>query len=1014
MKHHLLSFFLFLSILSSFAARKDIPLLHNWKFVQEDIAKASAATYDDSQWRSVTIPHDWAFEVGPMRSGAQGGPGGYYTGGIGWYRKEFEVQNEWLDKSVSINFDGVYMNSEVWINGHYLGKRPYGYTPFCYELSKYLKKGKNTLAVKVDNSLEPSARWYHPCGIYSHVRLIVKEKLSIARHGVFVHTSINKSIATAIIETRFDKLAPTNADKSKLELKSFLYTSDEKKVGEAIGIIRNSEETVKQEISLKNPQLWDVDNPSMYKIVSQLYSGGKLIDEEVTPFGFRDIAWKPSTGFWINGKNTKLLGVCEHWEAGPFGGAWTKEWMSWKLKLLKSMGTNAIRTAHNTCPPFFYDLCDSLGILVMDEFFDGWHRKAKQDYGKQAFKQWWKKDLKEIIFRNRNHPCIIIYSVGNETRGNEINWKKEVALLDNTRLVTSGSSYTGNMSVVGMNGHSEYESFFKKGQPSPSKAFVSTEAPHTWQTRGYYRTKTWYRDGFKPHASFKIPDLTTEELFHYEWAHPSKFQNGKQHYNSSYDNGTVRINARQAWEKMRDIPWLSGQFRWTGFDYWGEASYVHGGWPFRLFMGGALDVAGFKKDLYYFYQSQWTEKPMVHLLPQWTHPKLKKGTKIPVWAYSNCDEVELFLNGKSLGKDKPKTNWKEMQCEWLVPWTEGTLKAVGYSKGKKVVETSLSSAKQPAKVRLTVDDMFTEKGIAIITAATTDKDNNIYPYGENKVYYHFDENIRLRSLENGSPVDSNDNVSFNHRAAFMGLTRAFIEYEGDEKKTTLTAGSILGEKQLLTSKLVAIDVKSINLVGQPVSKSFDIYYTLDGSTPSKKSKKYEGTFEVSLGTTVKALVLEKGKEILMMEERFDKGLGLCWEEGRNEGSALFSNTASEAENATIVGANKTIEGEKFYGKGFVDFAGKEGSIKWYQENDGTAKTVNMSIRYAHNDSNGTRPMKVIVNNKEIQTLNFKPTGSWNKQWSKVSFKAKIVEGANYIELKTTGKSGPNIDHLDIQ
>ncbi|GAF01633.1 glycoside hydrolase family 2 TIM barrel-domain containing protein [Saccharicrinis fermentans] len=306
--------------------------------------------------------------------------------------------------------------------------------------------------------------------------------------------------------------------------------------------------------------------------------------------------------------------------------------MKWKLSLLKEMGVNAIRTAHNPAPPMFYDLCDEMGFLVMDEIFDGWMRKAKMDYGAQAFNDWWERDMTEWLERNRNHPSIIIYSLGNETKG-EI--AKELVAkchqLDPSRLVTSGHSASEYMDVFGVNGGSEKQGFYQKERPL--KPFVATEAPHTWQTRGYYRTKTWFRDGYpnKGQQPFALPDLTQEEVFSYEWAPRDQWVNRKQHFNSSYDNAMVRISARKNWELMRDLPWYSGHFRWTGFDYYGEASYVHGGWPFRLFMGGALDVAGFEKDLFYFYQSQWTKKPMVHILPHWTHPTLDKGTEIPVW-----------------------------------------------------------------------------------------------------------------------------------------------------------------------------------------------------------------------------------------------------------------------------------------------------------------------------------------------------------------------------------------------
>ncbi|MDW7695773.1 DUF4982 domain-containing protein [Flammeovirgaceae bacterium SG7u.111] len=982
----------------------------NWQFILEDDPHFSSSDFDDSAWRKLSIPHDWAHEKGVVRNGAQGANGGYFEGGIGWYRTSINVPKDWESKHVQIEFDGVYMNSEVWINGHHLGKRPYGYISFRYNLSEYLKPGKNSIAVRVDNSKEPSARWYHPCGIYAPARLIVTDKQYIAPNGI----SITSPLASA--EKASLKIKTELLNTTKKKVKAVLETSITDGSGNLLKHDRtplkwteNAELNAVKEFTLKQVNLWSPDSPYLYKITSSLWVNNKLVDEVVTNYGIRKIEWKNETGFWLNGKNTKLLGVCEHYEGGPVGGAWTKPLLRWKLELLKKMGVNAIRTAHNPYPPMFYDLCDEMGLLVMDEIFDGWKRKAREDYGAQAFSSWWEADLTEWMKRNRNHPSIVIYSLGNETRG-EIGEKLVAKCheIDSTRLVTSGHSASQYMDVFGVNGGSEKQGFYTKKRPD--KPFVATEAPHTWQTRGYYRTQTWFRDGYpnKNQQPFELPDLTEKEIFHYEWASQDTWVNGKQHFNSSYDNGMVRISARKNWELMRDLPWYSGHFRWTGFDYYGEAGYVHGGWPFRLFMGGAIDVAGFEKDLFYFYQSQWTEKPMVHILPHWTHPLMEAGIEIPVWVYSNCDEVELFLNGKSLGKNKPGTKWDEMQCEWMVPYEEGTLLAIGYKNGKEVERSSHTTSGKPAKLKLSLENAKENTGLKIVTIAITDSLGVLYPYGENKVYFHLAGSAKLLALENGDPVDTTRNIGVDTKKAFMGLTRAFYQHDNADEPCTLFAGAILGEKQLLTSNRVSIDIQSISLNGKSSPETYKVFYTTNGSQPTENSDLYKEPFSVQLGTLVKAIVVRNGKVILTMEERFDKDLGLSWEKpirktekhvsGMRAVDADFSGASAQA--------NKDIK--------YLDFKGKEGKVTWYQENDGSAGQFTLKISYASNDKKSLRPMDLVINDRKVATLTFEPSGSWSSNWKQVVTVQALVAGANHIELRTTGQSGPNLQLLLVE
>ena len=979
-----LALLLFPALLKAAPLRQNIDFSENWSFKLGDSPKAKSSDFDSSSWKVLKVPHDWAHQNGISKDGAQTDKGGYYSGGIGWYRKTFTAPPLTKDQELHLNFDGVYMNSEVFLNGTSLGTFPYGYLSFSHELTPHLRAGKNIIAVRVDNSKEPSARWYHPCGIYAPVTLQV--------------------LPTARISDVFVTTPKVTAESATISVKATIPPNT--RITHQILAPDNTPLTDTLQVS--NPQLWSPETPSLYTLVTRLHQDDKVIDEVTTRIGIRTIKWDPATGFHLNGKVTKLLGVCEHWEGGPVGGAWTPGLMRWKLQLLKNMGCNSIRTSHNPFPPFFYDLCDELGILVMDEIFDGWIKKAPQDYGARFFKEHWKKDLTSWIIRDRNHPSIIIYSVGNETRGpiaSEL--VKTIHELDPTRPVTSGHSGSEHMDVYGVNGSSEKQNFYTKYPRPKNKAFIATEAPHTWQVRGYYRTRSWFRDGFpnKRQDPFPLPDLTEKEIFTYDWTSPAGRKNRKQIFNSSYDNAMVRITARKNWEILRDTPWYAGHFRWTGFDYPGEAGYVHGGWPFRAFMGGPLDLAGLKKDLYYFYQSQWTTEPMVHLLPHWTHPKMESGTGIPVWAYSNADEVELFLNGKSLGIDRPGTKAEEMQCSWLVPWQPGTLLAIARTGDKEVSRASHTTAGQPTALRLTKD--LTRKN-PIITTTLVDKNDIPTPYADNRIHYHLEGNLQHLVHENGNPVDTENGVTSSSCRAFMGLTRAFFTCDDPHKFSSLTAAAILGSRNGVTGDpLVSIDCKTIitgALFGQKPHQNLTIHYTIDGSTPTTKSPLYKLPFSVSLPTTVKALILSKGKTLFSIEEQFGKDQGLYWSDGTE---APIKDHFLQAESAKLSkGAKKK--------KTFVDLPNKGASLTFPLGNNGIAGKVNLHIDYAQKDPTGQRKLLLKMNGKTIRVLKFSNTGSWSKDWKRLSTTIYLQAGANELTLVAQDRGGPTIDRILIK
>ncbi len=1011
--YYILFIIFFVLIMNVKAERFETDFNQNWKFILENNSDFSDENFNDSKWRTLNVPHDWAFEKGIRIGGNQGQGGGYHDGGIGWYRKPFLINKQTLKKTVYIEFQGVYMNSEVWVNGTLLGKRPMGYISFRYEISKLIKAGKNVIAVRVDNSLEPSARWYHPCGIFAPVTLIVVNPIHISPNGIYIKTpKINREMATVNAEVKIQ--SPTKKYKN-VKLRTTVLSSNAKILITNLVPIKDVNGTTTVKMEVNHPQLWSPEKPTLYTLLTEVIVGNNVVDKVSTNFGFKSVEWKTETGFWLNGENIKLKGVCEHWEGGPVGGAYTKPLLRWKLKLLKEMGINAIRPSHNAFPPMFYDICDEIGLLVMNELFDGWSKKATYDYGAQAFAAWWKKDVTEWITRDRNHVSVFVWSIGNETHGNiasEI--VKFCNQLDPTRLVTSGSGNPDDMQVVGINGSSETKSFIEGKRFQ--KPFVSTEAPHTWQTRGYYRTQTWWRDSELP-GTYPLPNLTDKEIFFFEWADPKVWNNKKNRFNSSYDNATVRISARKKWEVMRDNPWHSGHFRWTGFDYYGEAGLAHGGLPFNLFMGGAIDVAGFEKDLFYFYQSQWTSEPMLHILPSWTHPRMEKGTVIPVWVYSNTDEVELFLNGKSLGKDKPGTLWNEMQCEWMVPYKEGKLEAVAYKNNKEVKRTSFETASQPVKLNNSIQILKAEGGFEanyLLTSEGIDSKNNIYPYAQNKVYYALSGNIKKVSLESGSPIDFTSRAQANYRALFMGKTRAFLQAIEKSKSGNVVVGSILGDQSLYLSKSISIFAEQINIIGNDSKLPIQILYTTNGNDPTQNGIPYTQPFDITDGTTVKAIVKQNGKVLFAMEEAFGEGQGLFW--GNEKSDKMWSGRGMtlQAETATLKGNAKISEDAHWNRGEIVTFNNQEGSILWYQENDGDEAEYMLRFRYSHNDSSNTFPISLIVNDKVITTIEFKPTGSSNANWVFVGVKAKFKQGANTIELKTTGRSGPNIDELFIE
>ncbi len=846
-------FFLNIFFIVAQTSRVENVLKHDWLFSEVDNKDAYLENFNDTNWRLLSLPHDWSIEGDYDKDNLSGGLCGYLPSGIIWYRKNLEIFKEDIGKKTTLTFDSVFMNSTIWINGKELGKHPYGYNTFAFDISNFLKAGKNVLAIRLDNSEQPSSRWYTGTGIFGNVKLITTNKQYIKRQGVFFRTlSCDANLAKLAVD-----IDVVSEKDNEIEL-TLIDENDKECINVSSEIKKNKGY---KEFTINSPKLWSTDVPNLYTLRVRLKNQDKILDETSHQVGIRSLFFDSQKGFFLNGKHTKMKGVCEHHDGGPLGGAFPEKLLKERLELLKGMGCNAIRTAHNPRPQQFYKLCNEIGIMVMDEIFDGWHKKATADYGGRFFDDWWKKDVTEWVKSNRNNPSIVMYSVGNETGKKDIyNISDHIKKYDTTRPTTGGTVFEG-VDIQGYNGPGgvpgSMQEFHEK---YPDELCVRTEVPHTLQTRGFYRVKTWWRQ--RNLERNEIPEYGEKQIFF----------DGHPRFSSSYDNAGVRISARTSWRETRDMPWIIGEFRWTGFDYLGEASFSGGEWPARIWNFGVIDLAGIPKDHYYFYKSQWTKEPMVHILPHWTHRFLKKGTKVPVVVYSNCEEVELFLNGKSLGKKKEDPEWLEFL--WKVPYEKGTLQAIGYNKGIATVEKEWKTAGAPSALKLTSNNikLIADKiDTATISFSSEDSDGNFVPWCMNKVNFAFDgQLVKHLGFENGNPIDVTNHRK-NFRNLFYGKAKGFFQSTNKQGAVEITAATIFGDTLFQTKEQITLDFKRVPLRGELSEALFQIKYTTDGSNPIN-GKQYNSHFFINKTTLVKAVLLKNNKPLIEFEQLFTKGI----------------------------------------------------------------------------------------------------------------------------------------------
>ncbi len=760
---------------------------------------ASVHGFDDSQWRELDLPHDWSIEGEFSRDNPATPGGGALPGGTGWYRKSFSIPDEMSGKLVFIEFDGVYQNSEVWINGHYLGIRPNGYISFRYELSPYLYYGDslNMLAVKVDNSVQPNSRWYSGSGIYRDVRLVYTGAVYVDHWGTCVTTPEVTGQGSKIrVNT---SLRNSLQEGANVTLHSTILNSKGKKVAstesqQIIGAGNASE--IIHELEVLNPELWSVDEPVMYKLVTTVTADGETTDTYTTPFGIRYFEFTPEQGFFLNGEAVKLKGVCNHHDLGCLGAAAYPRAIERQLELLREMGCNAIRTSHNPPSPILLDLCDRMGFIVMDESFDMWERaKTRYDYH-LYWAEWHKRDLSDHILRDRNHPSVIMWSIGNEIpeQWDSTGIEKAIHLagivkeLDDTRPITSGCNEpgtfnfifrSGTMDIIGFNYH--LEDVQDVPQNYPGKPFILAESTSALATRGYY-------------------DMPSEDIriWPVRWDRPAPDMNAGQTC-SAYDNCHVPWGSTHeaALKALNENDFVSGIFVWTGFDYLGEPTPYR--WPSRSSYFGIIDLAGFPKDAFYLYKSQWTDEPVLHIFPHWNW---EEGDTIDVWAYTNCSEVELFLDNTSLGsKTKPEGS---LHMQWKVPYSPGTLKAIGTfnqegaaegasegTPGEVTMETFVETLGAPARVILSADRTTIDadnRDLSFVTVGIVDENNRVVPDADNFVSFEIEGEGSVIGVDNGLQTSMESFVA-SSRKAFNGLCLAVIKSTHESGKIILRARS---------------------------------------------------------------------------------------------------------------------------------------------------------------------------------------------------------------------------------
>jgi beta-galactosidase len=773
-----------------------------WRFFKGEAQGAERPDFKDSQWTPTPLPHDWAIE-GPFDPQINPHTGALPISGTGWYRKYFTLPATAKDRCFSIEFDGAMSNARVWVNGHELGGRPYGYIGFAFDLTPYLHFDgqENVLAVRLSPE-ERTSRWYPGAGIYRNVWLDVTGPVHVGRFGTYVTTpEVSDDKATVTVKT---ELRNRTSQEARMTLQTSILDPSGKPAGrnaDAAAIPAAGAQTVATNLTVARPQRWDIEHPYIYSLVSEVMDANKkVVDRYVTPFGIRTIAFDKAKGFLLNGRAVKIQGVCDHHDLGALGAAVNRRATERQLQILKGAGVNAIRTSHNPPSPELLEYCDRMGLLVMDEAFDMWRRpKVPNGYSKY-FDEWSERDVRDMVRRDRNHPSIIMYSIGNEIpeQGSPEGAAMARRLTDffhqedPTRPTTSAfnnpdgaikNGLAAAVDLVGVNYRPwQYEKIQKE---HPDWIVYGSETASCVSSRGVYQLPI---EKYDKHPSLQ---LSSYDIIAPPWAYCPDVE----------------------FFYQDKLPSVAGEFVWTGFDYIGEPTPYFNGrpganspdWPARSSYFGFIDLAGFPKDRYYLYQSVWTKKPMVHVLPHWNW---KEGQTIPVMAYTNSDEVELFVNGKSLGR-KPRFSEpveipvgpnasqdrkfsSKYRLQWQVPYQPGSLKVVAYQGGKQVAVDEVRTAGAPARVKLTPDRAAIHADgddLSFVTVRIEDKDGNLCPMSDNLVKFNVTGAGSIRAVDNGNAATV-EPFHADHRKAFSGLALLIVSSQkGQPGKIHVTATS---------------------------------------------------------------------------------------------------------------------------------------------------------------------------------------------------------------------------------
>jgi hypothetical protein len=762
----------------------------NWKFNLQDTPDAQNKTFDDTKWQSVNVPHDWSVkgQLSPTLASCTG----YLPGGIAWYRKSINIPQSKSGEKVYLYFEGVYNRSEVFINGHSLGKRPNGYISFAYDATPFIKYGEeNTISVRVDHSQSADSRWYTGSGIYRNVWLVYSNPVHIAQWGVYAYPEVNKGNGTLNVEVDIE-----NGSKAKTNLTvvNELFTKEGKSVAKTtnkVEVAQNQNGKILTKLNVSNPQLWDINNPNLYELKTTVLKDGKEIDKTVTQTGFRTFTFDPNNGFALNGKWMKMKGVCLHHDAGVLGSAVPREVWKTRLKTLKEIGVNAIRTSHNPQAPDFYELCDELGLLVLNEAYDEWEFPKRKwlegwNYGTPGFEgsfdifaNWGEKDLEDFVRRDRNHLSVFGWSIGNEVDYPNDPYSHPV--LDKGKEGFGQANYGG----------------YKKDAPDAMRlGAIAKRLVAAVKKYDKSRPTTAGLAGVAMSNETEYPGALDITGYNYT---ESKYKSDHEKYPNRVIFGSENVHDMEPWLAVKNNKHIFGQFLWTGIDYLGES----GRWPSRGFYSGLVDFAGVIKPRGYFRQSLWSDKPMVYVgtyslknekeisKDAWAIWNYDEGQKIRVVCYTNASKARLELNGKIVGETKPYDE-KTGIIYWDIPFASGKLEAVGLdTNNKEVSRYAVTSTQQP--VELTIADknisIVKDKGVAKIMVQVKDQNGLPVMLSDNEITCTISGPGTLLGLEAGNNSDMTDYTD-NVQRVFHGHIAAYIQANGDSAepiKVTFTS-----------------------------------------------------------------------------------------------------------------------------------------------------------------------------------------------------------------------------------